>query len=119
LLAQERREFGKAEHTDFLVSSKKIFAESGILSSLWAFVPAPLIPEVALVELPPMKLQTKKDELSGAKRCEFGIPLLVKEKNISASLEETVSSRETSETASDNDCLCHYMLCVEDGGWWM
>jgi len=37
------------------------------------------------------------------------IPLLVEEENISASLEESVSGRETGETASDNDDLCHYI----------
>ena len=44
--------------------------------------------------------------------------MLVKEKNISASLEESVSSRETGETASDNDDLCHYILYVEVCGCW-
>lgn len=44
-------------HTDFLVSAKKISAVSGIPSWRWLLVPAPLIPEVALVELPPMKLE--------------------------------------------------------------
>ena len=44
--------------TDFFVSSKKIFALSGMPSSCCVRVPAPLIPEVALVELPPINLET-------------------------------------------------------------
>ena len=44
--------------TDFFVSSKKIFALSGMPSSCCVRVPAPLIPEVALVELPPINLKT-------------------------------------------------------------
>jgi hypothetical protein len=55
--------------TDFLVSSKKVFALSGMPSSCWVWVPAPLIPEVALVELPPMNLyfvvQTTKVQCKG------------------------------------------------------
>lgn len=42
--------------TDSLVSSKKSFALSGIPASCCVCVPAPLIPDVALVELPPMNL---------------------------------------------------------------
>ena len=38
-----------------LVSSKKVWAESLMSSAAWDEVPAPLMPEVALVELPPMK----------------------------------------------------------------
>jgi hypothetical protein len=44
------------------------------------------------------------------------IPLLVEKQNISASLEKSVSGRETGKTASDNDDLCHYIFCVEDVG---
>ena len=43
--------------TDFLVSSKKILALSGMPSSFWVAVPAPLIPEVAFVEFPPINLK--------------------------------------------------------------
>ena len=43
--------------TDFLVSSKKILAESGTPASCWVCVPAPLIPDVAFVEFPPIKLK--------------------------------------------------------------
>jgi hypothetical protein len=45
--------------TDFLVSSKKILAESGMPKSFWVFVPAPLMPDVAFVELPPINLHEK------------------------------------------------------------
>lgn len=44
--------------TDFFVSSKKSFALSWMPSSCCVRVPAPLMPEVALVELPPINLQT-------------------------------------------------------------
>lgn len=44
--------------TDFFVSSKKSFAVSGMPSSCCVRVPAPLMPDVALVELPPMNLET-------------------------------------------------------------
>ena len=43
--------------TDFFVSSKKILAESVIPLSCCVWVPEPLIPDVALVELPPIKLK--------------------------------------------------------------
>lgn len=49
---------GSRMHTDFFVSAKKVSAESGIFNERWELVPAPLIPDVALVELPPMKLDT-------------------------------------------------------------
>lgn len=52
-------------------------------------------------------------------RGKVDIPLLVEKQNISASLEESVSGRETGKTASDNDDLCHYIFCVEDVGSWM
>jgi hypothetical protein len=42
--------------TDFLVSSKKILELSWMPRSCWLWVPAPLIPEVALVEFPPINL---------------------------------------------------------------
>jgi hypothetical protein len=52
-----RLERKKGGRTDFLVSSKKIFALSGMPCSSCVCVPAPLMPDVALVELPPMKLR--------------------------------------------------------------
>lgn len=54
--SKNREEFVIHAHTDFLVSSKKIFALSGIPSICCDIVPAPLIPDVAFVEFPPIKL---------------------------------------------------------------
>ena len=48
--------------TDFLVSSKKILALSWMPRSCWLWVPAPLMPDVALVELPPINLEGKERE---------------------------------------------------------
>jgi len=42
--------------------------------------------------------------------------LLVEKEDVSASLEKSMSGRETGKTASDNDDLCHYIFCVEDVG---
>jgi hypothetical protein len=94
------------------VSSKKIFVESGIPSACWLWVPAPLMPEVALVELPPMKLQGRSADMAGGRGEAGDRPLLVKKEDVRAALEESVRSRETCETATDDDDLCH---CNERG----
>ena len=47
--------------TERLVSSKKIFEESAMPWSCWVCVPAPLMPDVAFVELPPMNLKERVD----------------------------------------------------------
>jgi hypothetical protein len=59
-----------------------------------------------LVELPPMKLKVRV-EGSAEKKVELDGPLLVEEEDIGATLEESVSGRETSKTTTNYDDLCH------------
>ena len=49
--------------TERFVSSKNSFALSTMPTSCCDWVPAPLIPDVAFVELPPMKLQRDKQSV--------------------------------------------------------
>ena len=56
VISDEQTKWECQTRTDFLVSSKKILALSWMPRSCWLWVPAPLIPDVALVELPPMNL---------------------------------------------------------------
>ena len=94
--------------TDFLVSSKKILALSWIPRSCWLWVPAPLIPDVALVELPPMNLGVEEGEKVASRRNEGdGIRLFVEEDDIGTSFEESVSGRETGETTTDDNNTSH------------
>jgi len=66
----------KIKHTDRFVSSKNNLAESGMPSSRWAFVPAPLMPDVALVEFPPINLKSMSSRIDIIK--ELYVRLLVK-----------------------------------------
>ena len=96
--------------TDFLVSSKKILALSGMPSSCCACVPAPLMPDVALVELPPMKLGQRTvhfQEIRYNGKESGCSPLLVQHEHIRTPLEESVCGRETGETTTDDDDLGH------------
>ena len=77
-------------------------------------MPAPLIPEVALVELPPMNLH-KESVKTRCKACTGDLRLLVKQEHVSTALEESVCGREASETTTDDNNLGHF-ACVEGGG---
>lgn len=48
---------GKRVVTDFLISSKKVCALSGMLAACCVCGPAQSMPDVAFVELPPMNLR--------------------------------------------------------------
>ena len=67
------------------------------------------MPDVALVELPPINLRAKE-----VKRCSLeemieghDVRLFVEENDVCTSLEESVSSRETGEAATDDDDTSH------------
>lgn len=76
--------------------------------SCWLWVPAPLIPDVALVELPPINLEVEECEKVTSGRNGGSDPrLFVKEDDIGTSLEESVSCRETGETTTNNDNADH------------
>ena len=99
---------GTERHTERLVSSKNCFALSGIPRSCCDCVPEPLIPEVALVEFPPMKLWNAPRHQNTRIQSEEGYSrLLVEEKHVSTALKESVGGREASKTTTDNDCLSH------------
>ena len=71
-------------------------------------MPAPLIPDVALVELPPMKLRGRYDkEKRKKKQSDWNIPLLVEKKDIGTTLEESMWCRKAGKTAANYDDLSH------------
>jgi hypothetical protein len=67
-----------------------------------------LIPDVALVELPPMNLEgeERKRVLPG-KDTSGDIRLFVEENDIGTPLEKSVGGRETGETTTDDDYAGH------------
>jgi len=80
---------------------------SGIPFICCVCVPAPLIPEVALVELPPMKLDDSFVSKSPFDIEMKHIPLLVKEEYVGTSFKESVCSRKASKTSTDDNNLSH------------
>lgn len=85
------------------MSSKKALGVSGMLSAAWALVPAPLMPLVALVELPPMNgfFHEAERQLTRSRGVARMRTDLVKEENIRSSLVEGVRGGEARETAWD------------------
>lgn len=68
-----------------------------------------MMPDVALVEFPPIKLKVRAEGYkSGRKGKEKRDgPLLVEEENIGPTLEKSVGCGETSKTTTNYDYLCH------------
>ena len=68
------------------------------------------MPDVALVEFPPMKLKVRvvtKVVARGEKKMRDDVPLLVEEENIGPTLEKSVCGGEASKTTTNYDYLCH------------
>lgn len=69
------------------------------------------MPDVALVEFPPMKLKvrvvTKVVARGKGKKMRDDVPLLVEEENIGPTLEKSVCGGEASKTTTNYDYLCH------------
>ena len=69
------------------------------------------MPDVALVEFPPMKLKvrvvTKVVARGKGKKMRDDVPLLVEEEDIGPTLEKSVCGGEASKTTTNYDYLCH------------
>ena len=71
-----------------------------------------MMPDVALVEFPPMKLKVGAEgHKSGrqGKEKRRDAPLLVEEENIGSTLEKSVCGGQAGKTTTDYDDLCHMM----------
>lgn len=65
------------------------------------------MPDVALVELPPMKLNGGKVREKEREQSDWNLPLLVEEKDIGTTLKKSVCCRKASKTSANYDDLSH------------